>query len=72
MNVRIEQLTPAWHDIHIDLTNSDIAILIERLQSLRQSHDHSHFRRNDLSLPGGISDVQIFWTGQMSPNMVIE
>lgn len=72
MNVSIEKLGPDWHDISIALTDSDIDVLIERLQSLRQLHNHFHFHRNDFSLPGGVSDVQICWTDQAPPNMVIE
>ena len=72
MNVSIEKLGPDWHDINIALTDSDIDLLLERLQSLRQRRDHFHFRRNDFSLPGGVSDVQISWTEQAPQNMVIE
>jgi hypothetical protein len=72
MNVSIKKLNTDWHDIDIALTDSDIDLLIERLQSLRQQRGHFHFRRNDFSLPGGIADVQIYWTDQAPSNMVVE
>jgi len=72
MNLSLEDLTTGWFDIHIGLTDSDIALLIERLQRLQQRRGHFHFRRNDFSSSSGVADVQIYWTDQAPTNMVIE
>ena len=72
MNVNIQDFKTGWFGIQVGLTDSDITLLIERLQSLQQQRGHFHFRRNDFSPTSGIADVELFWTDQAPQNMVIE
>lgn len=72
MNVALEDFKTGWFGIQVGLTDSDITLLIERLQELRQNHSHFHFRRDDLTGATGVADVELYWTGKAPANMFIE
>ena len=71
MNVSIEDFKTGWFGIQVGLTDSDITLLIERLQSLQQQRNHFHFRRDDFTPASGISDVELYWTDETHSNMLI-
>ena len=72
MNVSIEDFHTGWFGIEVGLTDSDITLLIERLQSLQQQRSHFHFRRDDFTPASGIADVELYWTDKEPSNMLIE
>ncbi len=72
MNVALEDFKTGWFGIQVGLTDSDIVLLIERLQALQQHRSHFHFRRDDLTDATGVADVELYWTDKAPSNMLIE
>ena len=72
MTVAIEDFKTGWFGIQVGLTDSDIALLIERLQALQQHRSHFHFRRDAFTDTSGVADVELYWTDQAPSNMLIE
>jgi hypothetical protein len=72
MNITIEDFRTGWFGLGIGITDADIEQLIKRLQWLRESRSHFHFR-SGFQGEGGVADVEVFWTDEIKPqNMTIE
>ena len=72
MNVAIEDFKTGWFGIKVGLTDSDIALLIERLQALQHHRSHFHFRQDAFTDTSRVADVELYWTDQAPSNMLIE
>jgi len=72
MQAKLEDFATGWYGLEIGLSDQDIAILIEKLNALRDSRGHFH-ARSDFSGKPGIGDIEFYWaeSGSVS-NLVIE
>ena len=72
MQAKLEHFTTGWFGLEIGLSDQDIAILIDRLNALRESKRHFH-ARSDFSGTPGIGDIEFYWVENGSgSNLVIE
>ena len=72
MNIAIEDFRTGSFGIQVGLTDSDIALLIERLKTLQQQRSHFHFRRDNFTDASGVADIELYRTEQTPSNMLIE
>ena len=72
MKVDLEDFATGWFGLTVGLTDEDIAVLIDKLEALRQHRGHFHARADFTGAPG-IGDIEFYWAeGDSASNLVIE
>lgn len=67
MKTEIEAFKSGWIGIALGISEQEIDLLIERLESLRSGRiQHFHLRRDDFSGDPGIADIEISVMGKNS------